>query len=70
MRHRRLRVRHDPALLGGCAVIEGEGARGIAGDSLYTVDPPRASPAVIRAIPYALWANRGEGEMRVWIRET
>ncbi len=65
-----LRVRRDPALLGGCAVVEGDGARELAGDSLYTMDPPRASPAPIRAIPYALWANRGEGEMRVWIRET
>ena len=26
-----------------------------------------AKPRMIRAIPYFTWANRGEGEMRVWI---
>ena len=24
----------------------------------------------LTAIPFAFWANRGGGEMRVWIRET
>ena len=30
--------------------------------------PPEADPVTLRLIPYFAWANRGEGEMRVWIR--
>jgi DUF1680 family protein len=29
-----------------------------------------ARPIALRAVPYALWANRGAGEMVVWIPET
>jgi DUF1680 family protein len=64
-----LRERFDPALLGGCVVIEGEGLRAQPGAALYSAEPPRTIAAPLRAVPYALWANRGEGEMRVWIRE-
>ncbi len=36
---------------------------------LYTAyAPPQEGPAVLRLIPYFAWANRGEGEMRVWLR--
>lgn len=31
----------------------------------YTI--PRTEPCTIRLVPYFAWANRGEGEMRVWI---
>lgn len=30
--------------------------------------PPQEEPASLRLIPYFAWANRGEGEMRVWLR--
>lgn len=30
--------------------------------------PPETRPATLRFIPYYAWANRGEGEMRVWVR--
>ncbi len=30
--------------------------------------PPRETPADLVLIPYYAWANRGEGEMRVWFR--
>ena len=30
--------------------------------------PPALEPAVLKLIPYFAWANRGEGEMRVWTR--
>ena len=36
---------------------------------LYTETPPGLYPAQINWIPYYLWANRGEGEMEVWLRE-
>ncbi|MCX6945339.1 MAG: glycoside hydrolase family 127 protein [Opitutales bacterium] len=65
-----LTARHDPALLGGCVVIEGPGLRLPTGPALYQTTPPEPAAQSLRAIPYGLWANRGEGEMRVWIRET
>ncbi len=65
-----LTARHDPALLGGCVVIEGQGVRVQPGRSLYTVAPPQTETRPLWAIPYGLWANRGEGEMRVWIQES
>ncbi len=65
-----LAPRHDPALLGGCVVIEGTGYRVQPGASLYQTTPPATAPQPLRAIPYGLWANRGEGEMTVWIHES
>ena len=38
-------------------------------DSLYTIwQPPKEEPAKIHLVPYYTWANRGEGEMLVWLR--
>jgi DUF1680 family protein len=65
-----LRTRFDPDLLGGCVVIEGEALRAEPGPALYAPEPPTVKPVPFRAVPYALWANRGEGEMRVWVRES
>jgi DUF1680 family protein len=31
------------------------------------LDPARARPLDIQLVPYALWANRGPGEMSVWL---
>ncbi len=64
-----LTARHEPHRLGGCVVVETEGWRERPGETLYTTAPAAREPVTLRAIPYALWANRGEGEMRVWIRE-
>ena len=36
---------------------------------LYTSNPPCLKKTFIHAIPYAQWGNRGEGEMKVWIRK-
>ena len=39
------------------------------GDALYAdAHDIEQEPVTIRMIPYYAWANRGEGEMRVWIR--
>ena len=36
---------------------------------LYTeYKPPEETPVTLKLIPYYAWANRGEGEMRVWLR--
>lgn len=65
-----LQARFDDALLGGCVVIEGAAQRvRIVGEELYTKAEPTLDTARLRAVPYALWANRGEGEMTVWIDE-
>lgn len=36
---------------------------------LYRTAPPREKPATLTALPYYLWANRGQGSMVVWIPE-
>ncbi len=36
---------------------------------LYRTTPPRQAPATLTALPYYLWANRGQGSMVVWIPE-
>jgi len=60
----------EPDLLGGVVVLEAEAKRLIpADDALYSTAAPAMVPAKLRAVPYALWANRGEGEMSVWIHE-
>ena len=37
----------------------------------FDLDPagPAAEPVMLRLIPYFMWANRGENEMQVWIRQ-
>jgi DUF1680 family protein len=59
-----------PDLLGGCTILEGAARRTEPGTKLYTTEPGRQQAVRLCAVPYALWANRGEGEMRVWLRET
>jgi uncharacterized protein len=68
-RHVALESRFDPGLLGGTTVIEGTALRQSGNALLYAMEPPREKPVPIRAVPYALWGNRGSGEMRVWVRE-
>jgi uncharacterized protein len=36
---------------------------------LYRTAPPRERPATMTALPYYLWANRGQGSMLVWVPE-
>lgn len=69
-RESQLAARFAPDLLGGCMVLEGPALRTESDGALYSTEPPRQVAVQLRAVPYALWANRGEGEMRVWLRET
>ncbi|QYM79266.1 glycoside hydrolase family 127 protein [Horticoccus luteus] len=65
-----LTARFDAGLLGGAIVIEGAAERITpASNELYSTAEPIRVPATLRAVPYCLWNNRGEGEMRVWLRE-
>jgi hypothetical protein len=66
-----LTARFVPELLGGAVVIEGPAERVRASsDELYSTAEPTVASATFTAVPYCLWNNRGEGEMRVWIRES
>ncbi|MBM1220940.1 glycoside hydrolase family 127 protein [Ponticoccus sp. SC2-23] len=62
---------HD-ALVPGMTAITAEAAVSRpphSGMPLYSVEPPVTTPALMTAIPYYLWANRGPNRMSVWIRE-
>ncbi|MFW6163472.1 MAG: glycoside hydrolase family 127 protein, partial [Planctomycetota bacterium] len=63
-----LTPRHEPELLGGVTVLEGEAVVRAIGDALYReATPARRRTARIRLIPYYAWANRGQSEMAVWL---
>lgn len=62
----------DSSLLSGVGVISGKGYRlqtSESKDSLYTNSKPVEKEAKLKFIPYFAWANRGENEMEVWVRE-
>jgi DUF1680 family protein len=60
----------DPDPHWGVTVLTGEATRETASNTLYQSDQtPQFEPTALRAIPYAWWGNRGEGEMRVWVRD-
>lgn len=66
-----LAARFAPDLLGGCVVIEADAERLRPADGqLYTTAEPTVVSTSIKAVPYCLWNNRGEGEMRVWLHES
>lgn len=66
-------TRFDAELLGGVQTITAQASRMGAdswGDSLYKADAAAVKvPVAARFIPYYAWANRGLGEMAVWVRE-
>jgi hypothetical protein len=67
-----LSAQFEPDLLGGVAIIKGEG---LAPDmerwenALYRSDKPVQSSCTITAVPYCTWDNRAPGEMMIWLRE-
>ncbi len=58
-----LTTRFDPALLNGVQVIEGKGFNVVTNEFGHTVK--RLQDFMV--IPYYAWANRGPGDMTVWI---
>jgi DUF1680 family protein len=64
-------TRYDPKLLSGVTVIEASAAVEPSGNwdgKLYRpVRPATERTARVRFVPYYAWANRGPGEMSVWI---
>lgn len=67
----------NPELLGGMMTLQAKAKRMVpseaeAQQSLYSFSsqaPFKEEAAAVTLIPYYAWANRGEGEMAVWIRE-
>jgi uncharacterized protein len=62
----RLTTEFRPTLLNGVAVVRGS-AVGLAYDGTGNLTK---TPQEFLAIPYATWANRGAGEMVVWVPRT
>lgn len=49
-------------------VVYADGFKEKIAEKLYSYQAPERIPAEIRLIPYYIWSNRGDGEMRVWLR--
>ena len=56
--HVSLRAVVDEDLYGGVTVVQGGATR---------ITKPASPPTPVKLIPYHLWANRGAGEMTVWL---
>ena len=56
-------------LLEGCVLLKIKARRlETVGDSLYSEVAPVRTLATLTAVPYYTWGNRGENQMRVWMR--
>ena len=53
--------------MGGTVVLKADGERREASSSLYSSQKPTFKEEKITLIPYYLWGNRGETQMRVWL---
>ncbi len=66
------KVQFEEKTLGGVVTLQTSAASEDTEDwprTLYRPEPPRTSPASIKAVPYYAWDNREPGEMLVWLRE-
>lgn len=59
----------EEGILKGNTLLKIEGCRMTGSGELYSEKPPVKEDAVLTAIPYYMWANRGETQMRVWMLE-
>lgn len=63
-------ARFEPGLLGGVVTLRGKALRRDPArwkGHLYGTTPTPLRRVNIKAIPYAVWANRQPGEMLVWL---
>ncbi|MGN0356147.1 MAG: glycoside hydrolase family 127 protein, partial [Muricoprocola sp.] len=68
----KVEAQYDENLLGGtlCAVFDGQKIDySQVSEELYEEVKPSYVPVKLKAVPYAVWNNRGKGEMLVWMRE-
>lgn len=56
-------------VLEGNVLIHLPGYRMESSDALYSEERPKRTDVTLTAIPYYVWANRGENQMRVWMPE-
>ncbi len=56
-----------PGLPEGTRSLSVKGFRREPQGSLYSFKAPKKTPCELNAIPYCLWGNRGENQMRVWM---
>ena len=70
-RQSQLEVKQRPDLFDGIVTLSASGTAIEESDwtSLYRTRPPKERQATLTALPYYLWANRGQGSMLVWIPE-
>ena len=59
----------EEGVLAGNMLLKIDGYRMKGTDALYSEERPVKEKAVLTAIPYYTWANRGENQMRVWMHE-
>ena len=66
-----LKIEYEESLLGGAVTVKTAAMQieKSAEQPLYSTNPGRLTPITIKAVPYALWGNREQGEMLVWINE-
>ena len=62
-------VSSPPGLPPELVCLQAEGMSEKLPEALYSFSPPEKTPCTLTAIPYFAWANRGKGDMTVWIRE-
>ena len=64
-------ARYDRRSLGGCVLLEGlaqwRNSASWNGELYRELRPSEVKPVKVSFIPYSLWANRGPGEMSVWL---
>ena len=59
----------EEGLLEGCVLLKIKARKlETVGDSLYSEVAPVRTLATLTAVPYYTWGNRGENQMRVWMR--
>lgn len=59
----------QPDLLGGIVPLQVSGKRKKKMDVLYSECPPEEEDALLQAVPYYSWCNRGKTHMKVWMQE-
>jgi DUF1680 family protein len=67
------KVRFEPEMLGGIAVLEHPGQVAASGTDLYRVgasESKQGTATTLTLIPYYAWANRAPSPMQVWIPHT
>jgi DUF1680 family protein len=54
-------------LVAGSVMLDVKGFRSAPQKQLYSMDKPETTPCTLHAVPYYMWGNRGENQMRVWM---